>query len=227
MIKAFASDHAQLIHGLLALYDATGKTRWLDRAIALQSAMDCEHLDETDGCYSSARADGALGILTVKEDHDGAEPSPNALAALNLLRLGHLLGSDAFTAKARRIIGAYAGMLADSPHVSPVLAVAALRLGRDPGHCVISPSGHPDAATLLDAARRHAPPDMPVIALPGLARNVTGGRRASHGWPACLPKAAAPAAFLCRDHACGLPLDDATSLADALRRPPAGAAIPG
>ncbi len=35
-------------------------------------------------------------LLRMKEDYDGAEPSPNSVSALNLLRLGEMLDDRVF-----------------------------------------------------------------------------------------------------------------------------------
>jgi len=44
------------------------------------------------GGYFNSRADDPTVIVRMKEDYDGAEPAPNSVAALNLLRLEWMLG---------------------------------------------------------------------------------------------------------------------------------------
>jgi uncharacterized protein YyaL (SSP411 family) len=94
-IAGFAEDHAFLIQGLLDLYEAGFDIRWLQWAERLQVAMDERFADPVRGGYFNSRADDPHVIVRLKEDHDGAEPSANSIAALNLLRLDWMLGGGA------------------------------------------------------------------------------------------------------------------------------------
>jgi uncharacterized protein YyaL (SSP411 family) len=91
-ITGFAEDHAFLIQGLLDLYEAGFDIRWLQWAEHLQAAMDTLFEDPVRGGYFNSRADDPNVIVRLKEDHDGAEPSANSVAALNLLRLDVMTG---------------------------------------------------------------------------------------------------------------------------------------
>lgn len=216
-IRAFASDLTQWISGLLDLHEATGKWEWLDLAAAVQEDLDNRHLDQEDGCYFSSREDGNFGLLSLKEDHDGAEPAPDSLGALNLLRLHAHLGDDRHTEAAERIVSAHADDLERAPHVAPLLAVAAIRLEKDPGQAVVAPSDHPKAAPLLQALLENAPPGMAILRLPGCGPE-RSLRIGSHPWMDELPTAGEePAVYLCRDQTCGLPLRDPESIARACR----------
>jgi uncharacterized protein YyaL (SSP411 family) len=52
-----------------------------------RTEMDSLFLDKENGGYYSVHTDMPDSVLRIKEDYDGAEPSPNSLAALNLARL--------------------------------------------------------------------------------------------------------------------------------------------
>ena len=92
-IEGFAEDYAALIQGLLDLYEASFAHRWLEWAVELQTQMDARFWDESSGGYFNSRADDAGIIVRLKENYDGAEPAPGSIAAMNLLRLGWMLGS--------------------------------------------------------------------------------------------------------------------------------------
>jgi len=94
-IAGFAEDYAFLIQGLLDLYEAGFEIRWLQWAERLQSGMDRLFADPERGGYFNSRADDPNVIVRLKEDHDGAEPSANSVAALNLLRLDWMIGNGA------------------------------------------------------------------------------------------------------------------------------------
>jgi uncharacterized protein YyaL (SSP411 family) len=91
-IPGFAEDYAYLIQGLLDLYEAGFEIRWLQWAEALQAKMHGLFWDEQRGGYFNSRADDPTVIVRMKEDYDGAEPAPNSVAAMNLIRLDWMLG---------------------------------------------------------------------------------------------------------------------------------------
>ena len=120
----FAEDYAFLIQGLLDLYEATFSIRWLQWATDLQGIMDRLFWDE-EGCgyFSSAEGDPHL-LVRLKEDYDGAEPSANSVAALNLLRFGRALGDTEAEKKAGRIVALSGRTLEGMPGAVPQLLVA-------------------------------------------------------------------------------------------------------
>ncbi len=123
--KAFASDYACLIHGLLDLYQAGFEVRWLQWASQLQEEMDLLFLDREKGGYYSVHTDMAHSVLRIKEDYDGAEPSPNSLAAYNLARMSKMLDREEYDKRARTIVELFGQTLQSSPTAVPILALAA------------------------------------------------------------------------------------------------------
>ncbi len=93
-LPGFAEDYAFLIQGLIDLYEAGFEIRWLQWAEKLQAKMDRLFWDDERGGYFNSRADDATVIVRLKEDYDGAEPAPNSVAAMNLVRLDWMLGSE-------------------------------------------------------------------------------------------------------------------------------------
>ncbi len=94
-IPGFAEDYAYLIQGLLDLYEAGFEIRWLQWAETLQAKMNNLFWDVDRGGYFNSRADDPTVIVRLKEDYDGAEPAPNSVAAMNLIRLDWMLGDGA------------------------------------------------------------------------------------------------------------------------------------
>ena len=86
-IDGLLEDYVLLIQGLLDLYEASFEIKWLSWAVRLQSRQDQLFWDAKGGAYFSTRAEASDVLVRVKEDYDGAEPSPNSVAAMNLLRL--------------------------------------------------------------------------------------------------------------------------------------------
>jgi len=109
-------DYAQLGLGCVALWDATGEARWLERAESLAAEMITRFADE-GGRLKLAEADGPLG--PVYDAEDGATPSgeSTALELFALLaRRAEVLGdTPAAEARANRLMAALSGRIAAQP----------------------------------------------------------------------------------------------------------------
>ncbi len=122
--KAFPADYAFLIAGLIDLHAADPSGGWLDWAVELQAVMDRETWSEEKIGYVMSSEMNGETLLTIREDYDGAEPSPNHVAALNLLKLSALTGNEAFAKRAESLLRAGAGTLAKQVFAAPVLLAA-------------------------------------------------------------------------------------------------------
>ena len=166
--EGFAEDYSYLVAGLLDLYEATFEARWLQWAERLQQTMDALFWDEKEGGYFNSRADDASIVLRLKEDYDGAEPSPNSVAAANLLRLAAILHDDALRSRARRTIESLRAQWSTVPHALPELLCAIERALEMPRQVVLA--GNPQAADFRGLAavlREKAGPCRAVLATPG------------------------------------------------------------
>jgi uncharacterized protein YyaL (SSP411 family) len=91
--EGFAEDYAFFVQGLLDLYEASFEIRWLKWAVRLQVKMDELFWDAAQGGYFNSAAGAADIVLRLKDDYDGAEPTPSSVAAMNLLRLAAMVGA--------------------------------------------------------------------------------------------------------------------------------------
>jgi len=168
MERGFAEDYAFLIQGLLDLYETTFAIHWLQWAERLQTLMDRLFWDERGGGYfSSAEGDPHL-LVRMKEDYDGAEPSANSVAALNLLRFSRMLGDSSVAKKADRIFALSGRTLEGMPAAVPQLLVA-LGYSLSSG-CQIVIAGNPedsDAKALIAASRKGFHPDQVILLVDG------------------------------------------------------------
>ncbi len=57
-------------------------------------------------------------------DQDGAEPSGNSVACMNLLRLAHFLDCDAHRQRAERILRAFSTRILEVPTTMPEMTCA-------------------------------------------------------------------------------------------------------
>jgi uncharacterized protein YyaL (SSP411 family) len=212
-IHGFAADYAFLISGLLDLYEADFNPDWLRWARQLQDTFDLHFWDETrGGYYSTTDRDPAI-LLRMKEDYDGAEPTPTSVAALNLWRQGQLLHNDVLLDHARHAVKAFAHRLEAQPFGMPLLLTAATLLETPPIHLIVHSTNfdHPGMAPLLAAARSRYLPQLVVIVIADAASREYF--RSRHVVIENLPESVAePTAYLCENYACRLPVTDPQEL---------------
>ena len=117
-------DYAFLIAALLDVFEATGGTTYLERALALQAKQDDLFGDDEGGGYFTTADDGEALLVREKPIYDGAQPAGNSVAAMNLLRLAELTGDDAHTKRAESIFRAFGEALKRGAMECPQLAQA-------------------------------------------------------------------------------------------------------
>ncbi len=160
-IPGQASDYAFLIFGLLHLYRSTFDMAWAEQAAALQEIMLKELWDEAGGGFFLIGAQNRELPVRPKEIYDGAIPSTNSLALLNLLWLSRLTGDARWAAKADQLVRAFAGTIGRQPSAFTFFLCAldfALRPGQD--IVIAGESGTPDAERLLGVLNRAFTPNQ-------------------------------------------------------------------
>ncbi len=96
-----ASDFAAMIRAALALYEATGKPRYLEQALAWQRALDRDYANAETGTYYLTAADAEGLVIRPASTADEATPNHNAVAAQNLIRLALLVRRRRMARKSR------------------------------------------------------------------------------------------------------------------------------
>ena len=122
--EAFPADYVFLISGLIELHAALPDGGWLEWAGELQRKLDEEFWDETMAGYVMRPAVAGETLMVIRDDYDGAEPSPNHLAAENLLKLSALLDREAYAIRAENLLRAGARMLEKQAFACPLLLAA-------------------------------------------------------------------------------------------------------
>ena len=207
-IDGYCEDYAYLIWGLLELFQATGDPSWLEWALELQQRQDELFWDPGDGgWYNTTEADPSV-LLRLKEDYDGAEPSPMSVATQNLLWLSHLTGDGEQRRRAERALARLRARGADAARVSPLMmaALSSWHAGLEQAVIVGEP-GSEDTRLLHGVLSRHYRPSTVVVPVaPGERREALAR---------LLPFTAAMAlrqgratAYLCRNFTCQAPVSD-------------------
>ena len=217
-VGGFCDDYAALIQGLLDLYEADFDIAWLQWAIELQAKQDALFLDTEHGGYFSVTKDAPNILLRMKEDYDGAEPSPNSVAALNLLRLTQITGQKDYTDRATAILHAFADQLSRAPTALPQMLVALDSSLAKPRQIVIAgPPAAEATRALLREVHKHYIPDKIVLLADGGPGQQWLAERLEF-LKTVTPLEGHPAAYVCRDFVCQLPTSDATKLHELLSK---------
>jgi hypothetical protein len=111
----YADDYAFLTWGLIELYEATFDAGYLQEAVNLTDEMLKLFWDNEHGGLFFTASDTEELIARTKEIYDGAMPSGNSVAALNLLRLGRMTINNDYEKRAEEIFKAFGDAVAQSP----------------------------------------------------------------------------------------------------------------
>jgi uncharacterized protein YyaL (SSP411 family) len=221
-IDGFVDDYAYLIQGLLDVLEVSLDVKWLEKAIALQQSQDTLFWDSENGGYFSTAGDDPNLLFRMKDDHDGAEPSPNSVAALNLLRLSQMTDHAAWREKAETLFAVFGRHMKEAPASMPQMLVALDFDLTTPKQIIIA--GKPnaeDTQALLREVNSHFIPSKILL----LADGGEGQQRLAAHMEfirSIEPIGGKATAYVCENSVCQLPVQNASALAELLkqRHPP-------
>ncbi len=123
-VAGFPADYAGVVSGLMELHAVAPGEAWLDWALELQAKLDADFWDSERAGYVMRPGLSGNPLMVIREDYDGAEPSPNHLAAENLLKLSVLAAEPAFAVRAEALLRAGSAGLEAQPFAAPLLLAA-------------------------------------------------------------------------------------------------------
>ena len=212
--EATLEDYAFLIAGLLDLFDVTQDARWLREALALQGEQDQRFHDNLAGGYFRT-LEGSPG--REKPWQDEAEPSGNAVAARNCLRLADLTGDGTRRERAERTLRAFTPLVTESPAVAPaMLAAVEFLLDRPKEIVIVVPEGGDARLLVKKVYAAYVPNRMLVVVSEGTPRDELAALV-----PLVADKVAkdgAATAYVCEARACEFSTTDPGALSSELGR---------
>ncbi|MFC1873730.1 thioredoxin domain-containing protein [Chloroflexota bacterium] len=166
-VPAHLDDYAFLIHGLLELYETTFDVDYLKRALELNQRLIEHFWDSDQGGFYFTADDGEELLLRQKEIYDGAVPSGNSIAMLNLIRLGRLTAHPGLEEKAAGIGRAFFELVRQSPSAYTQLMVAVdFAVGPSYEVVIAGDAQNSDTVEMLRVINRRFIPNQVVIFLP-------------------------------------------------------------
>lgn len=119
-IGGFLDDYAFMVWGLIELYQATHEKRFLDEAWRINEVMMDIFADPEGGLYfTSSEAEELL--TRRKEIYDGAIPSGNSVAFMNMMRLSRLTGNTFLEEEAAKLSRFFSSSVQRAPHAYSML----------------------------------------------------------------------------------------------------------
>jgi uncharacterized protein YyaL (SSP411 family) len=214
-INAYLEDHAFLLEALLTLYESSFDARWFEAARELADTLLARFADPERGGFFSTSDDHEQLIARRKELGDQPIPSGNSSAALGLLRLEALTGEREYGAAAEGVLRLFARTAVQHPESFAHL-LRALDFALEPTREVAlsgSVDGDAPAATsvaeLAAVVRAGFHPRLVLAAGPEGSEEppLLAGRTEVDG---------KPAAYVCQNFACQLPVTEPEQLRELL-----------
>ncbi len=200
-------DYANVIRGLLTLYNATGDASLLEPAWKLTEYVRNHFAHESAiGYYDTP--DTATDLFTRPRDlTDSATPSGNAVMAEVLLILGEMRRDDALKRESRDIVESMAEILPRFPIHVGMLASVAERMVASQRELIFTGN---DVQALRDASTFRVDPMV-------LRGYVTPGVNVSE-WKFLedKPESETPTAYWCRKYTCQAPVSDPDALKETM-----------
>lgn len=111
-------DQAMLIMAYTEAYQATYELNYLKEAIVLNDRMLAHFRDTQNGGLYMTADDSEKLLIRSKKIYDGAIPSGNSVATMNLLRLAAMTANKEYATRAESILTAHSTQVKQYPFVS-------------------------------------------------------------------------------------------------------------
>jgi uncharacterized protein YyaL (SSP411 family) len=212
-IEAHLDDYAFVVSGLLDLFESSGEGLWLERAVRMtEEQIRIFHDEGGKGFFDTSGKDATV-LVRMKEQYDGAEPAGNSVAALNLLRLSRITDRPAWESLASETISNFGRTLREHPGVLPLMTSALDSILAPSSQVVIAgAAGDPRTVALKRVlSERYLPVTVTIPLDPGPAGDAP--RALNPFLRNMTPPGGIPAAYVCRNFVCDIPLSDPGKLA--------------
>ena len=209
---ATLDDYAQMIRAAIALFEATGDSRYLAKAGEWVALLD-HHYADPDGGYFFTADDTVDVIARPKTAADNPTPSGNAVMAMNFLKSFYLTGDVRSRERAETIIKTFAGEMNRNFFPLTSLMNAVEFLHRATQIVLVGPPDDPELANMRATFLNTSLPNRVLTYLPP-------GASVYKGHPAFgkRPKGDGTTAFVCIGSTCSLPITSAAELAEELAK---------
>ena len=209
-------DYAYLLEGLISLYEASFDIIWIERANHLADKMIEEFYDTEEGGFFMTGVSSEVLIVRLKNPSDEAIPSANAVAILNILKLGQLSGNKRYLDVGRKSIYAFKARINKNPAGYTGILAAADFMECSPTEIIFTGAPkHPSFDDMRDALHQDYRPNK-IIAW-------SQNEKSSSLIPISSGKLAEgenPSVYICQQETCHPPVKSGKALINLIKPPP-------
>ncbi|MDE2844913.1 MAG: thioredoxin domain-containing protein [Chloroflexota bacterium] len=214
-INGYLEDYSCVIDGYIALYEATFRREWLDRAVTLADTMNELFWDEDVGGFYDTGSEHEVLVTRPRDVFDNAQPCGGSVASEVLLRLAIITGNEDYNLKGSRPLRALSRVMSQAPGGAAYwLGVLDFYISL-PKEIAIFGCGDEMTGKLLEAVYGRY---LPNRALVGVDLSAPGQEDAAVGGDLPLLEGRGlvdgkATAYVCQNYVCQLPVNDADTLA--------------
>lgn len=211
-LPAHLEDYAFMTFGLLNLYEATFEVKYLQASIELNETSLKHFWDKKNGGFYMTSDDGEKLLVRHKEMYDGALPSGNSVAALNMLRIARITGKTDFTTKAAKLMQAFSLDVERRPsNYTQMLQALDFASGESLEIVIAGDLDDPRTQKLLNIIHQEFIPNKVVIHRPmGESPPIT--KIAPYTLEQAPLKDGSPQVYICRNFVCKEPVSSQKAL---------------
>ncbi len=218
-LSAHLNDYAFMVWGLIELYQATYELKYLKDAIALNDRMLLHFWDKQNGGLYMTADDSEKLLIRSKEIYDGAIPSGNSVATMNLLRLAGMTANKQYASSAESILTAHSTQVKQYPAGYTQL-MSALEFALNPSYevVIVGDRQKQDTRAMLSALREPFIPQKVVLFRtedPTAAADITDLAPFTRSM---VTRNGLATAYVCQDFACRLPTTSVDQMLKSLRQ---------
>ena len=217
-ISATLDDYAFYVYGLLDLYEAGFEVKYLKYARDLAEDMVGRFWDEKEGGFYLTAKDAEELLFRPKEAHDGALPSGNSIAALDMIRLYHMTRDQRWEDATEKFFQAFSGPVSKNPSAYAQV-LTALDFFRGPSQEIVIAGRGDDQKlkSMVEAVYRYFIPNKVILFAPAGAEEKSEIVSMAPFLREQIPSKGAVTVYVCENHICKLPVTEMDKLHEILK----------
>lgn len=217
-LPAYLDDYAFMVLALMDVYESDFDPQWLREADALAKTMVEEFWDVEAGAFYFTSDDHKNLIVRTRPNYDGAEPSGNSMAAMCLLRLAKFTDNAEYYKMGERILETNQDSMSRAPRAFlKMMGALDFYLYPPKEIAIVGPAESEGVKELLSFVRKEFIPNKIVSYIdPANSK----AKEIGEEFPLLAGKTLVggkPAAYVCKNYACKLPVTSTEDLAEQLK----------
>ena len=211
-LNGYLEDYSFQVESLISLYEATFDDQWLIEARTIANRMIDLFWDGDAGVFHDTGTDHEELLVRPRDIFDNATPSGGSVAATVLLKLALIFDDDEYRELALRSLGSVRDLMEQAPLGLPNwLAAVDFHTGRPKEVVVIGALSSAETRSLLRTAHAEYMPNLVLAGAPGQVEHPISPLLESRSLVD-----GEPAAYVCENYVCQLPVTEPEALAELL-----------